>query len=153
MGTVSLGKIAFTWRGAYDASATYARQDVVGHHGDSFVCLADATTGVAPHANSRAWDLFAQGTQGVSNLPGEVIYFDGCFSEVQMDRVKRYAHTSFHVLILSTVLLLALACCLERNAQLGSAKRLNVNYFAHLKSCRAPMHEPRGGSSGGIIFH
>ena len=24
MGTVSLGKIAFTWRGAYDASATYA---------------------------------------------------------------------------------------------------------------------------------
>ena len=77
MGTVSLGKIAFTWRGAYDASATYARQDVVGHHGDSFVCLADATTGVAPHANSPAWDLFAQGTQGVSNLPGEVIYFDG----------------------------------------------------------------------------
>ena len=77
MGTVSLGKIAFTWRGAYDASATYARQDVVGHHGDSFVCLADATTGVAPHANSPAWDLFAQGTQGVSSLPGEVIYFDG----------------------------------------------------------------------------
>src|SRR3546814_11945431 len=77
MGTVSLGKIAVTGRGAYDASATYARQDVVGHHGDSFVCLADATTGVAPHANSPAWDLFAQGTQGVSNLPGEVIYFDG----------------------------------------------------------------------------
>ena len=77
MGTVSLGKIAFTWRGAFDASATYARQDVVGHHGDSFVCLADATTGVVPHANSPAWDLFAQGTQGVSNLPGEVIYFDG----------------------------------------------------------------------------
>lgn len=77
MGTVSLGKIAFTWRGAYDASATYARQDVVGHHGDSFVCLADATTGVAPHASSPAWDLFAQGTQGVSSLPGEVIYFDG----------------------------------------------------------------------------
>ena len=65
MGTVSLGKIAFTWRGSYDASATYARQDVVGHHGDSFVCLTDATTGVAPHANSPAWDLFAQGTQGV----------------------------------------------------------------------------------------
>ena len=77
MGTVSLGKIAFTWRGAYDASAIYARQDVVGHNGDSFVCLADATTGVAPHANSSAWDLFAQGTQGVSSHPGEVIYFDG----------------------------------------------------------------------------
>jgi hypothetical protein len=70
MGTVSLGKIAFTWRGAYDASATYARQDVVGHNGDSFVCLADATTSVTPHANSPAWDLFAQGTQGVSSLPG-----------------------------------------------------------------------------------
>jgi len=77
MGTVSLGKIAFTWRGAYDASATYARQDVVGYNGDSFVCLADATSGVAPHTNSPSWDLFAQGTQGVSSLPGEVIYFDG----------------------------------------------------------------------------
>ena len=77
MGTVSLGKIAFTWRGAFDASATYARQDVVGHNGDSFVCLVDATTSVTPDATSTAWDLFAQGTQGVSSAPGEVIYFDG----------------------------------------------------------------------------
>ena len=48
MTTVSLGKVAFTWKGSYDASTTYNSQDVVEYNGDSFVCVTDNTSGTAP---------------------------------------------------------------------------------------------------------
>ena len=52
MTTVSLGKVAFTWKGSYDASTTYNSQDVVEYNGDSFVCVTDNTSGTAPTATS-----------------------------------------------------------------------------------------------------
>ena len=52
MTTVSLGKVAFTWKGSYDASTTYNSQDVVEYNGDSFVCVTDNTTGTAPTSTS-----------------------------------------------------------------------------------------------------
>ena len=52
MTTVSLGKVAFTWKGSYDASTTYNSQDVVEYNGDSFVCVTDNTSGTAPTSTS-----------------------------------------------------------------------------------------------------
>lgn len=77
MTTLSLGKIAFSWKQAYSAVATYQKQDVVSYNGDSYVCLVDGTVNVAPTANGPAWQLFAQGTQGVSSSAGEVVYNNG----------------------------------------------------------------------------
>lgn len=77
MGTVSLGKIAFSWRGPYAESVSYARQDVVGHQGDSWVCLVDGTLGVLPGSDAAVWQLFAQGSLNVAGTAGDLIYFDG----------------------------------------------------------------------------
>ena len=76
MASISLGKVAFTWRGAYDAGTTYNSQDVVSLNGDSWVCTADNTTGVTPAA-SATWSLFAQGSAAVGANAGELIYNDG----------------------------------------------------------------------------
>jgi alpha-tubulin suppressor-like RCC1 family protein len=76
MATINLGKIAFKWRDNYAAETVYARQDVVANNGDSFVCLVDGTVGVTPVVGAN-WQLFAQGTAGVSSSAGEVIYNDG----------------------------------------------------------------------------
>ena len=77
MGTVSLGKIAFSWRGPYAESVSYARQDVVGHQGDSWVCLVDGTLGILPGSDAAVWQLFAQGSLNVAGTAGDLIYFDG----------------------------------------------------------------------------
>ncbi len=77
MTTISLGKIAFTWRSTYNASTTYMKQDVVAYNGDSFVCVLDNIIGVTPADSSAAWDLFAQGTTGISNSSGQIIYNNG----------------------------------------------------------------------------
>ena len=77
MTTISLGKIAFTWRSTYNASTTYMKQDVVSYNGDSFVCVLDNTLGVIPTDASPAWDLFAQGSTGISNSSGQIIYNNG----------------------------------------------------------------------------
>jgi len=77
MGTVNLGKVAFTYKNVYAAGTTYQRQDVVTYHGDSFVCLVDGTVGVTPTDNHVTWELFAQGTSSVSDSAGEVIYHNG----------------------------------------------------------------------------
>ena len=69
----------------------------------------------------------------------QLIYYDGCFSPVQISRIKHYAHSSFQVLILSMILLLAISCCLERDYQLRTAKRINTQYATHLETCRAQM--------------
>lgn len=77
MATVSLGKIAFKWRSAYSAATVYAKQDVVAYNGDSFVCVLDGTIAVTPTDAAAAWDLFAQGTAGVSTSSGQLIYNNG----------------------------------------------------------------------------
>jgi alpha-tubulin suppressor-like RCC1 family protein len=77
MTTVSLGKIAFKWRSTYNASTTYMKQDVIAYLGSSFVCVADNTVGVTPTGASAAWNLFAQGTTGVSSSSGQILYNNG----------------------------------------------------------------------------
>jgi alpha-tubulin suppressor-like RCC1 family protein len=77
MATVSLGKIAFKWRSTYNSGTTYMKQDVVAYNGDSFVCVVDNTVGITPTDASANWDLFAQGTAGVSTSGGQIIYNNG----------------------------------------------------------------------------
>lgn len=74
--TVSLGKIAFSWKGAYAAGTTYTKQDVVSFNGDSYVCIVDTTVGVAPSDTSK-WQLFAQGSASIGQANGDLIYFNG----------------------------------------------------------------------------
>lgn len=59
MANYTLGQIGLNPRGAYDASTTYARLDVVTYEGNSYVALA-AATGVVP-TNTNTWMLLAQG--------------------------------------------------------------------------------------------
>lgn len=76
MGTVSLGKIAFSWKGNYDENTLYAAQDVVAFNGSSYVCLFDQTEASEP-SNGASWDIFSQGLSEVSTQAGELIYHDG----------------------------------------------------------------------------
>ena len=47
MATVTLGKIAFAWRGLFDPNFSYAAQDVVHYNGSAYVCTA-VTVGNTP---------------------------------------------------------------------------------------------------------
>tara|TARA_B110000305_G_scaffold6530_1_gene6393 strand:+ start:35171 stop:37264 length:2094 start_codon:yes stop_codon:yes gene_type:complete len=48
MATISLGKVAFSWKGVYAPATTYNKQDVVSYNSSTYVCDTDATTGVNP---------------------------------------------------------------------------------------------------------
>jgi alpha-tubulin suppressor-like RCC1 family protein len=48
MATISLGKVSFSWKGAYSSATTYNKQDVVSYNSSSYVCDTDGTTGVNP---------------------------------------------------------------------------------------------------------
>ncbi len=74
--TVSLGKIAFSWKGAYAAGTTYTKQDVVSYNGDSYVCIVDTVVGAVPTDTSK-WQLFAQGSASIGQANGDLLYFNG----------------------------------------------------------------------------
>ena len=75
MPTISLGKVALTWRGVYNAITAYASQDVISFGGSTYIAKTN-TTGVAP-TDLTKWDLLAQGIESVSSNVGELVYFDG----------------------------------------------------------------------------
>lgn len=68
------GQRGLTWRGAWDAGLTYQRDDAVQQGGDSYVCVADDVSGLAPADNPESWSLLAarglQGVQGPEGDPG-----------------------------------------------------------------------------------
>jgi alpha-tubulin suppressor-like RCC1 family protein len=74
---ISLGKIAFSWKGTYSAGTTYYKQDVVAYNGSTYVCLVDSTVGQTPATLTTYWQIFAQGAAGVSLNAGELIYNNG----------------------------------------------------------------------------
>lgn len=76
MPTISLGKVAFTWMGNYSSSGIYNKQDVVAYQGNSYVCLQNGTTGVAPGDNAQ-WQLFAQGVSALNLEAGQILYHNG----------------------------------------------------------------------------
>ena len=77
MSTIVLGKIAFKWQGAYNAATTYMSQDVVSYLGSTYVCILDSTVAITPATASSNWNLFAQGTTGISTSNGQILYNNG----------------------------------------------------------------------------
>lgn len=57
--TIDLGKVKFNWRGAYDSSASYKKDDVVEYGGSSYVCIQD--TNANNPSDAAYWELMAQG--------------------------------------------------------------------------------------------
>lgn len=57
--TIDLGKVKFNWRGAYDGSASYKKDDVVEYGGSSYVCIQD--TNANNPSDAAYWELMAQG--------------------------------------------------------------------------------------------
>ncbi len=81
MATVDLGKIKFTWRGAFSTSNTYEADDVVSHSGSSWVYVnSTAKTGTnagAPSStNTTHWNVMAEGT-GTLTTAGDLLTHDG----------------------------------------------------------------------------
>lgn len=70
------GRVALTWRGAYDAAALYHAQDIVHHDGSAHIALVDDLTGQTPGA-SPGWQLFAAGVPASPGTPtGTLLYRD-----------------------------------------------------------------------------
>lgn len=64
MAAYELGKIGLNLKGAYNASTSYNKLDVVNYNGNSYAAL-DACVGVAP-TNTSKWMLLAQGASSAS---------------------------------------------------------------------------------------
>lgn len=62
--------------------------------------------------------------------------YDGCFSSNQLYRYKIYFRMALTIVIMFFALLLSLACCLERDRCLQLSQLVNLQYAAHLSSCR-----------------
>ena len=60
MATLDVGKIKFTWKGAYSSSTAYVVDDVVSHTSSSWVCVQNGT-GQTPADGSSYWQVMAEG--------------------------------------------------------------------------------------------
>lgn len=76
MASISLGKVAFTWKDTYESLTEYNAQDVVSYEGNTYVCTLDGTSGIIP-TNTNNWDIFAQGVSSLNLNSGELIYHNG----------------------------------------------------------------------------
>lgn len=65
------------------------------------------------------------------------LYNSGCFSQVQLSRYQFMGHCAFIVTLMAILLLVAISCCLERDHSLVQSKLINLQYAAHLETCRA----------------
>ena len=74
MATISLGKVALTWRGVYDVAVTYARQDLVHSNGTAFICLLDNTIGITPAVGAN-WQVFSAGIPSTGLAPAGTLYY------------------------------------------------------------------------------
>lgn len=68
--TVDLGKIKFNWRGSYDATSSYVKDDVVEYGGSSWVATNDSSA-IAPTNPSPVWDLMALGGDPVATMTNQ----------------------------------------------------------------------------------
>ena len=81
MATVDLGKIKFTWRGAFSTSNTYEADDVVSHSGSSWVYVnttskTGTNAGAPSSTNTTHWNVMAQGT-GTLTTSGDLLTHNG----------------------------------------------------------------------------
>jgi len=72
MATIDVGKIKFTWKGAYSSSTSYEADDVVSYQGSSWVYVnSTAASGQTP-ADNAYWDVMADGTNPMTTA-GDII--------------------------------------------------------------------------------
>ena len=69
MATLDLGKIKFTWRGAYSGATAYEKDDVVSYSDSSvYICkLTPPAVGTVP-TNTTYWDVMVQGVNILTTL-------------------------------------------------------------------------------------
>lgn len=77
--TANLGKVAFSWKGAWSSTPTYYKQDVVSKNGSTYVCVATTSSiNVDPtSAGNTDWEVFATGVDAVATGNNGIIYSDG----------------------------------------------------------------------------
>jgi len=61
MAEFKLGRLKFVWKGAWAASATYVKDDVVNHGGKSYVCVQGHVAASSFYTNSAYWEVMADG--------------------------------------------------------------------------------------------
>jgi carbonic anhydrase/acetyltransferase-like protein (isoleucine patch superfamily) len=67
--TGPIGPAGLTWKGAWSATGTYAKDDAVGYNGASYFCLAPVSNSSAtPTSDPTKWALLA--SQGATGLQG-----------------------------------------------------------------------------------
>ena len=78
MATLDLGKIKFTWKGAWSISTSYERDDVVSHGGSSWIYVnAVAATGQTPSDGvTTYWNKMSEGST-VLTTSGDLIIHNG----------------------------------------------------------------------------
>ncbi len=84
MATVDLGKIKFTWRGAFSNSNTYEADDVVSSGGSSWVYVnttskTGSAAGTPSTSNTTHWDLMADGANPLTTQ-GDILTHNGTTS-------------------------------------------------------------------------
>ena len=78
MANIILGKVAITWKGAWDSGTAYSEQDVVRDGAHSYICkVPSSTTTLQPNATPDEWDLFAEGTKDIAVATGDIVYNNG----------------------------------------------------------------------------
>ncbi len=80
----------------------------------------------------------------------QLLYLDGCFNEVQVMRYQNTATATFAVLVLSLVLIITCACCLQHDRKLQVEKIRNLQYAAHLHTCL--MANDAAGSTNQAVY-
>ena len=81
MATVDLGKIKFTWKGAFATGTTYEADDVVSSGGSSWIYVnatpkTGTNSGTPATSNSAHWNLMADGASPLTTA-GDVLTHNG----------------------------------------------------------------------------
>ena len=62
MAEFKLGRIKFVWKGAWQATTNYYKDDVVSYGGNSYICIVSHTSSSTLTANQANWQVLAGGT-------------------------------------------------------------------------------------------
>ena len=100
MATVDLGKLAFTFRGTYDASTAYTPRDVVTYTDGgvlgTYICIAN-TTGNAPSTGGSAhasWNFMSKSASGIYDSAlslgsaGEALQVNGAGNALEFGTIE-----------------------------------------------------------------
>ena len=81
MATVNIGSLRFDWKGAYNGSTAYVKDDVVSYNGSSYICIL-ASTNNLPTNTTYFQPMATKGTDGTDvgttiTTQGDLLYRDG----------------------------------------------------------------------------